>query len=125
MDGKRLAATAERVEIANFFAYDSSFRGGIYVDAGDYNNDGFADILTGPGVGGGSHVRVFSGKTALAGSAPVELAGFFAFTQTTPDNPLFTPGVPASGVGGVAFSGTSANGSRNILVGTGRGPRCR
>lgn len=123
VDGETLAATGNRVEVANFFAYDSSFRGGIYVDAGDYNNDGFADVLTGPGVGGGSHVRVFSGKTALAGSAPVELAGFFAFTQTTPDNPLFTPGVPASGVGGVAFSGTSANGSRNILVGTGRGPQ--
>jgi hypothetical protein len=123
VDGKTLAETGNRVEIANFFAYDSSFRGGIYVDAGDYDNDGFADILTGPGVGGGSHVRVFSGKTALGGGSPTELAGFFAFDNDTPDNPLFSPGTPASGVGGVAFSGTSATGSRNILVGTGRGPQ--
>jgi hypothetical protein len=123
VDGRTLAATGERIEVANFFAYDAGFRGGIYVDAGDYDNDGFADVLTGPGIGGGSHVRVFSGRTALGGATPVELAGFFAFAQEARDNPLFTPGDPASGVGGVAFSGGTAAGSRNILVGTGRGPQ--
>jgi len=45
----------------NNFVYDASFRGGVRVAAGDVNADGFADIITGPGVGGGPHVKVFSG----------------------------------------------------------------
>ncbi len=121
IDGKTLAATGNRVEVANFFAYDNTFRGGIYVDAGDYNGDGRADILTGPGRGGAAHIRVFDGATAVGGGTPVELAGFFAFPPTNLENPLFSAGVPVDGVGGVAFSGVSVTGSRNILVGTGRG----
>ena len=49
--------------IRNFFAYDPSFLGGVFVGAGDYNQDGKADILTGAGAGGGPHVEVFSGAT--------------------------------------------------------------
>jgi hypothetical protein len=45
-----------------FMAYDSRFLGGVYVAAGDVNADGFADIITGAGAGGGPHVKVFSGK---------------------------------------------------------------
>jgi hypothetical protein len=44
-----------------FFAYDSSFRGGVSVAAGDVNGDGVPDILTGAGPGGGPHVKVFNG----------------------------------------------------------------
>jgi hypothetical protein len=111
--------------IANFFAYDPAFRGGIYVDAGDYDGDGFADILTGAGAGG-PHVRVFSGQSAITGTGdPTGLASFFAFPPSEQSDPLFGTSISMSGVGGVAFTSGSQGGSRNILVGTARGPQVR
>ena len=47
----------------SFFAYDPSFTGGVFVAAGDTNNDGKADIITGAGAGGGPHVKVSAGPT--------------------------------------------------------------
>ena len=49
-------------EHAQFMAYEPSFNGGVHVAAGDVNGDGQADIITGPGAGGGPHVKVFSGR---------------------------------------------------------------
>ena len=46
-------------EIASFFAYDSSFSGGISVAAADLDGNGLAEIVTGAGPGGGPHVKVF------------------------------------------------------------------
>ncbi len=57
--------------IGSFFAYNITFGGGVFVASADFNHDGFADVLTGAGAGGGPHVRVFSG---MDGS---ELASFF------------------------------------------------
>ncbi|MEZ5354451.1 MAG: FG-GAP-like repeat-containing protein [Bryobacteraceae bacterium] len=56
----------------SFLAYDG-FQGGVYVAAGDINGDGFDDIITGAGAGGGPHVKVFDG---VSGG---ELQSFFAF----------------------------------------------
>jgi hypothetical protein len=47
--------------IREFMAYDPGFRGGAYVALGDIDRDGFADIVTGAGAGGGPHVRAYSG----------------------------------------------------------------
>jgi hypothetical protein len=54
-------------------AYDMAFRGGVNVAAGDTNDDGHADIMTGPGQGGGPHVRVFDGAT---GAVTVNLIAY-------------------------------------------------
>jgi hypothetical protein len=60
-------------EVTGFFAYDTAFRGGVNVAAGDINGDGRVDIVTGAGFSGGPHVRVFDAATAA------EIRGFFAY----------------------------------------------
>jgi len=45
----------------SFFAFDSGFTGGIFVAAGDIDHDGKDDVIITPDVGGGTHVRIFSG----------------------------------------------------------------
>lgn len=57
-------------------AYAADFRGGVFVAAGDCDGDGKADIVTGPGSGGGPRVRVFTGEGD-------ELQNYFAFTPST------------------------------------------
>jgi len=50
-------------EVQSFFAYDPAFTGGVDVAVRDVNRDGFADIVTGAGPGGGPHVKAFDGRT--------------------------------------------------------------
>ena len=50
--------------LGSFLAYDSGSRAGVWVAAGDINQDGLTDIVTGPDNGGGPPlVRVYSGHT--------------------------------------------------------------
>jgi hypothetical protein len=50
----------------SFFAYDDTgFRDGIDVAAGDIDNDGTDEIITGPQAGGGPQIRAFKGSTRV------------------------------------------------------------
>ncbi|MGE5425967.1 MAG: putative glycoside hydrolase [Bacillota bacterium] len=60
--------------VGSFFAYDKNFRGGVNVAVGDIDGDGVAEIITGPGAGGGPQVRIFDGS-----GLPV--SSFFAFEK--------------------------------------------
>lgn len=51
--------------VKEFFAYDASFHGGVNVSAADIDGDGKAEIITGPGAGGGPHIKVFSSDGTL------------------------------------------------------------
>lgn len=46
--------------LRTWYAYDQSFKGGVYVTATDINGDGKDEIITGPGEGGRPQVRVFN-----------------------------------------------------------------
>jgi hypothetical protein len=58
--------------LQSFFAYEPAFPNGVRVAAGDLNHDGYAEIITAAGPGGGPHVRVFDGASG------VEIVGMFA-----------------------------------------------
>jgi hypothetical protein len=81
----RVFSGATLGELASYFAYEPPFPGGVVVSAGDFNQDGTVDVMTGPGWGGGPHIKVFSGASTT------ELASFMAF-----------------GAGGGAFVGANA-----------------
>ena len=89
---------------------DPTFTGGVRVAAGDVTGDGLVDIITGPGAGGGPHVRVFS----LAGGL-TEVASFYAY------DPTFTGGVF------VATGDVTGDGRADIVTGAGAsgGPHVR
>jgi hypothetical protein len=59
--------------LASFFAYGLGYTGGVYVASGDVNGDGNADVITGAGIGGSTHVKVFNG------TGPDTLYSFFAY----------------------------------------------
>src|SRR5262249_55081541 len=44
---------------ASFLAYDQAFQGGVRVAVGDVDGDNQPDIVTAPGPGGGTDIRVF------------------------------------------------------------------
>src|SRR5207247_11065721 len=54
--------------LASFFAYASTFTGGVNVALGDLNGDGKADLITGAGPTGGPHVKVFNATTVSTGA---------------------------------------------------------
>ncbi|MCS6851024.1 MAG: VCBS repeat-containing protein [Gemmataceae bacterium] len=92
-------------ELFSFYAYDPSFRGGVFVGAGDVNNDGFADILTGAGLTGSPHVRAFSGQDLTV------LHSFYAYVPTF--------------LGGVRVAATDVNGDGHDDIVTGAGVRAQ
>lgn len=100
--------------LGDFFAYESQFRGGVRVAAGDVNNDGTIDIITGAGFGGGPRVSVFNGATLFSDEAmtqirpPARIADFFAYEPTLRN--------------GVYVGAGDISGSGNADVAVGAGP---
>jgi Bacterial Ig-like domain (group 3)/FG-GAP-like repeat len=93
--------------IAEFFAYDPSFRGGVNVAAGDLDGDGVAEIVTGAGPGGGPQVNVYSFDPA----AGLNLRNsFFAY------DPDFRGGVSVAVAGGLLATGPGFTGGPHVKV---------
>ena len=97
--------------LANFYAFEQGFTGGVDVAVADVNNDGISDIIAGAGQGGGPRVTVFNGATNFT----TVLANFFAFSSD------FTGGVDVAG------GDLNGDGFDDIVVGAlaGGGPNVR
>ena len=96
-DGTRLGRTS--AILMSFPAFQNSFRGGVFVAAGDVTGDGRADIIVAPDGGARPLVRVFDGKTGA------EIRSFLAYS------PTYTGGVT------VAAGDVNGDGIDDIIVG--------
>ena len=90
--------------LGEFLAYADSFKGGVRVASADLNGDGKDEIITGTGVGGGPHVRVFSGTE-----------GTVLFGRIFPFDPSLRTGVD------VAAGNVDNDAQPEIIVATGAG----
>jgi hypothetical protein len=90
--------------LRSFLAYPTGFRGGVFAAAGDLDNDGKAEIVTGMGEGGRPLVKVFDGASGR------ETASFEAY------HPDFRGGVRVAVVRDL-----NHDGGPEIVTGTGPG----
>lgn len=93
-----------------YFPYDVGFRGGVWVTTSDVDGNGLSEIVSGPGAGGGPHVRVIEAMNALR-----VITDFFAF------DPSFGGGVR------VAAGNFDSDTSSEVVTaaGPGGGPHVR
>ena len=96
--------------VTPFSVFEQSYRGGVFLAAGDFNNDGRADIVVTPDQGGGPRVRIYD---AANGQANV-IADFMGI-----DDPNFRGGARST-VGDI-----NGDGADDLIVaaGFGGGPR--
>ncbi|OGI19657.1 MAG: hypothetical protein A3B68_01500 [Candidatus Melainabacteria bacterium RIFCSPHIGHO2_02_FULL_34_12] len=95
-------------EIRSFLAYPG-FTGDVFVASGDVNGDGFADIITGDGTGGNSHVKVFSGTDSSL------LKSFFAYAGFTGGARVASGDVNGDGFADI-ITGDGAGGNSHVKV---------
>jgi SpoIID/LytB domain protein len=87
-----------------FMAYDPSFTGGLYVGCGDVDPTNPGDeIITGPGAGGGPHVKVFDRDGNVRGQ-------FMAY------DPKFTGGVRVAGGPGFVVTAPGPGGGPHVRL---------
>jgi hypothetical protein len=91
-------------EVSSFLAFEPTFKGGVFVAAGDINNDGRAEIVVGSAAGriSGPNVKAFT-------SAGVELGGFSPY------------GFASSSGARVAVGDVNGDGFADIITGPDKG----
>jgi hypothetical protein len=120
----RTGFNAESAVVADFFAFESSQRGGVTVASGRFNGTNFDEVVVGAGPGGGPRVRVLDGQTLTTQGRTYTserigdtVANFFAYEPSL-----------RTGVNVAANSVTATLNPFSDLVvapGSGGGPRVR
>jgi len=102
--------TGAETQVTGFHGYSPAFVGGVRVAVGEFDGDksNGSEIVTGPGPGGGPHVRIFKVNPDRSITEPLG-GGFMAFT------PQFAGGIY---VGGGDIDG---DGRDEVIVGAGPG----
>jgi len=104
--GPLVTITFQNGTFVSFFAYASTFTGGVRVALGDVDGNGSVDVITGAGPGGGPQVNVYNVNNAT-GAVSLQKS-FFAFSA-----PSFTGGVY------VAAGNTNGDAFADVIVGAG------
>ena len=104
--GPLVTITFQNGTYVSFFAYASTFTGGVRVALGDVDGNGSTDVITGAGPGGGPQVNVYNVNNAT-GAVSLQKS-FFAFSA-----PSFTGGIY------VAAGDTNADGFDDVIIGAG------
>ena len=107
--------------LTQFYAYDTSFSGGVTVATGETDGSGLSSLITGAGPGGGSHVKIWRNALMYTiGSTPIlpgaqTISTFTLTGQFMAYESAYTGGVNVStGLVG----GMSQGGFDRIITGT-------
>lgn len=100
--------------ISQFYAFNQpTFKGGVYIAAGDTNNDGFDDIIVGAGATGGPRVTVYAG-TPSGVNTTSPLNNFFAYPQKFNGGVVVTAGQRNANAGEEVIVAPASNAGYNI-----------
>ena len=129
----RVFNSTDLAPLTSFFAYEDSYRDGIYVTAGDLDGDGIAEIVVGPGGDTKPELRIRTTKGGIAfSSLSVYDIGIIGSPNELPKTSpavLTAIGQPSKEIGGirVATADLNLDGTRQIITSRGPGytPRVR
>jgi len=116
-DGRTVLGTPTKL-VNDFFAFDDVLRNGVYLAVGDFDRDGFGDIVFGAGPGGAPRVLIVSGRALLEAGPTAALAA--------PLSNFFVAGSDADR-GGVRVAAKDADGDgvADLVIGSGEGQPSR
>jgi CSLREA domain-containing protein len=117
------AEIADSALVAQFYAYNPVFGGGVTVAAADLNGDGILDVVTGAGPGGGPHVKVIDGTKLHQLQANAEIAdsaliGQFLAGTTFDHDGVFVAGASNNGNPIVVTSHATGSGPVEVIDAT-------
>lgn len=110
--------------LADFFAYDPSYRGGVNVTGGRFTSHPSRDqVVAAPGLGGGPHIQIFDGL--IPGNKMDSIRSFFAWDNF--DRLIPGQSENQQGVGDIALASSATNDGRNqfLLISRPRGQSFR